>query len=144
MYDARIRDERVQLDIDIAPDAIVEAEPGRLQQVIVNLLGNALDALVGCETPRIRIGAGRADDPARVIFFIADNGPGIDPHVLAHLFEPFVTTKPRGHGLGLGLAITSRIVEGFGARIAAVNLEGGGAQFTIEFVAANGRSADSD
>jgi len=144
MYDARIRDERVQLDIDIAPDAIVEAEPGRLQQVIVNLLGNALDALAGCEAPRIRIGANRADDPARVTFYIADNGPGIDPHVLAHLFEPFVTTKPRGHGLGLGLAITSRIVEGFGARIAAVNLEGGGAQFTIEFVAANGRSADSD
>ncbi|MDR5746389.1 ATP-binding protein [Caballeronia sp. LZ029] len=144
MYDARIRDERVQLDIDIAPDAIVEAEPGRLQQVIVNLLGNALDALAGCEAPRIRIGANRGDDPARVTFFIADNGPGIDPHVLAHLFEPFVTTKPRGHGLGLGLAITSRIVEGFGARIAAVNLEGGGAQFTIEFVAANGRSADSD
>ncbi|GJH20984.1 sensor histidine kinase [Caballeronia novacaledonica] len=144
MYDARIRDERVHLDIDIAPNAIVEAEPGRLQQVIVNLLGNALDALAGCETPRIRIGASRGDDPARVIFFIADNGPGIDPHVLAHLFEPFVTTKPRGHGLGLGLAITSRIVEGFGARIAAVNLEGGGAQFTIEFVAANGRSADSD
>ncbi|MBC8639459.1 sensor histidine kinase [Caballeronia sp. EK] len=144
MYDARIRDERVQLDIDIAPDAIVEAEPGRLQQVIVNLLGNALDALAGCEAARIRIGASRGDDPARVIFYIADNGPGIDPHVLAHLFEPFVTTKPRGHGLGLGLAITSRIVEGFGARIAAVNLEGGGAQFTIEFVAANGRSADSD
>jgi len=144
IYDARIRDERVHLDIDIAPDAIVEAEPGRLQQVLVNLLGNALDALAGCEAPRVRIGASRADDPARVIFFIADNGPGIDPHVLAHLFEPFVTTKPRGHGLGLGLAITSRIVEGFGARIAAVNREGGGAQFTIEFVAANGRSADSD
>ncbi|SPB17185.1 two-component regulatory system sensor kinase [Caballeronia novacaledonica] len=144
MYDARIRDERVHFDIDIAPDAIVEAEPGRLQQVIVNLLGNALDSLAGRDTPRIRVGASRAGDPARVNFFIADNGPGIDPHVLAHLFEPFVTTKPSGHGLGLGLAITSRIVEGFGARIAAVNLEGGGAQFTIEFVAANGRSADSD
>ncbi|KXU87020.1 histidine kinase [Caballeronia megalochromosomata] len=144
IYDARIRDQRVQLDIDIAPDVLVEAEPGRLQQVIVNLLGNALDALAGRESPRIRIGASRADDPARVAFFIADNGPGIEPHVLAHLFEPFVTTKPRGHGLGLGLAITSRIVEGFGARIAAVNLEGGGAQFTIEFVAANGGSADSE
>jgi two-component system C4-dicarboxylate transport sensor histidine kinase DctB len=144
MVDARIRDEQVRLDIDIAPDAIVAAEPGRLQQVIVNLLGNALDALAGREAPRIRIGASRTDDPARVTFFLADNGPGIDPHVLAHLFEPFVTTKPRGHGLGLGLAITSRIVEGFGARIAAVNLEGGGAQFTIEFVAANGGSIDSE
>lgn len=144
MVDARIRDEQVRLDIDIAPDAIVAAEPGRLQQVIVNLLGNALDALAGREAPRIRIGASRTDDPARVTFFIADNGPGIDPHVLAHLFEPFVTTKPRGHGLGLGLAITSRIIEGFGARIAAVNLEGGGAQFTIEFVAANGGSIDSE
>lgn len=144
IYDSRIRDESVQLDIDIAPDTLVAAEPGRLQQVIVNLLGNALDALTGREAPRIRMGAKRSDDAARVTFFIADNGPGIDPHVLAHLFEPFVTTKPRGHGLGLGLAITSRIVEGFGARIAAVNLGGGGAQFTIEFVAANGGSIDSE
>ena len=59
--------------------------------------------------------------------------PGIAPEVLAHLFEPFVTTKPRGHGLGLGLAITSRLVNGFGARIFAANRPDGGAQFTIEF-----------
>ena len=64
--------------------------------------------------------------------------------MLAQLFEPFVTTKPRGHGLGLGLAITSRIVEGFGARIAAVNTEGGGAQFNIDFVAANGGRTDGE
>jgi two-component system, NtrC family, C4-dicarboxylate transport sensor histidine kinase DctB len=139
IYEARIRDEGVHVDVDIAPDVIVEAEPGRLQQVIVNLLGNALDALAGRDGRRIRIGASRADDPARVMFSIADNGPGIDPQVLAHLFEPFVTTKPRGHGLGLGLAITSRIVEGFGARISAANPEGGGAQFSIEFVAAESR-----
>ncbi|EKS71128.1 hypothetical protein BG60_03080 [Caballeronia zhejiangensis] len=61
----------------------------------------------------------------------------------AHLFDPLVTTKPRGHGPGLGLAITSPIVDGFGARIAAVNREEGGAQFTIALVAANGRSIDS-
>ncbi|SAK51795.1 sensor histidine kinase [Caballeronia ptereochthonis] len=138
IHEARIRDHDVRLTVDIAPDAVVAAEPGALQQVIVNLLGNALDALAGREAGRIRIEARRAADPARVIFSIADNGPGIDPHVLAHLFEPFVTTKPRGQGLGLGLAITSRIVEGFGARISAANPEGGGAQFTIDFAAANG------
>lgn len=144
IHEARIRDEGVHVDVAIPPDAVVEAEPGRLQQVIVNLLGNSLDALAGRDERRIRIGADRSDDPSRVLFFIADNGPGIDPQVLAHLFEPFVTTKPRGHGLGLGLAITSRIVEGFGARISAVNPEGGGAQFTIEFVAANGGRTDSE
>ncbi|CAL8481307.1 two-component system, NtrC family, C4-dicarboxylate transport sensor histidine kinase DctB (plasmid) [Caballeronia sp. S22] len=138
IHEARIQDEGVQLAIDIAPDAVVAAEPGALQQVIVNLLGNALDALAGREGRRICIEARRVPNAARVVFSIADNGPGIDPQVLTHLFEPFVTTKPRGQGLGLGLAITSRIVDGFGGRISAANPTGGGAQFTIDLAAANG------
>jgi two-component system C4-dicarboxylate transport sensor histidine kinase DctB len=108
--------------------------------VIVNLLGNALDAVRSQEKRVISIAAGEPDERERVLFTIADSGAGIAPEVLAHLFEPFVTTKPRGHGLGLGLAITSRIVEGFGAKITAANQAhggaDGGAQFTIEFAAA--------
>ena len=70
------------------------------------------------------------------MLFRSDSGTGIAPEILDHLFEPFITTKPRGRGLGLGLAITSRLLAGFGARIYAANRPEGGAQFTIEFAAA--------
>ena len=136
IYDARIRDEGVQLDVNIAPGTAVSAESSQLQQVIVNLLGNALDAVHDAPVRRIVIDAAGPDDDGRVRVTVADSGAGIAPEVLPHLFEPFVTTKPRGQGLGLGLAITSRIVEAFGAKIAATNRDAGGAQFTIEFAAA--------
>ncbi|MFM0006900.1 ATP-binding protein [Paraburkholderia dipogonis] len=133
IYEARIRDEHVQLDVLIPAGTTICAEPSQLQQVIVNLLGNALDAVAGQTERIISIEASRNEQPGRVLFSVSDSGPGIAPEVLSHLFEPFVTTKPRGHGLGLGLAITSRLVNGFGARIFAANRPDGGAQFTIEF-----------
>ncbi|WGS44584.1 ATP-binding protein [Burkholderia sp. JSH-S8] len=136
IYDARIRDEGVTLDVRIPPGTTVYAESSQLQQVIVNLLGNALDAVHDAARREIVIAAHGPDAQGRVRFTIADSGAGIAPDVLAHLFEPFVTTKPRGQGLGLGLAITSRIVEGFGAKIGAANRDEGGAQFSIEFAAA--------
>ncbi len=139
IYESRIRDEAVRLDVRIPPGTTVYAESSQLQQVIVNLLGNALDAVRDASTRVITINASDASEPdshGRVRFTIDDSGSGIAPDMLAHLFEPFVTTKPRGQGLGLGLAITSRIVEGFGAKISATNLDDGGARFTIEFAAA--------
>jgi two-component system C4-dicarboxylate transport sensor histidine kinase DctB len=136
IYEARIRDEHVQLDVLVPAGTTIFAEPSQLQQVIVNLLGNALDAVAEQEKRVISIEAAGTDPPGRVLFTVSDSGAGIAPEVQAHLFEPFVTTKPRGRGLGLGLAITSRLVDGFGARISAVNRPDGGAQFTIEFAAA--------
>jgi two-component system, NtrC family, C4-dicarboxylate transport sensor histidine kinase DctB len=133
IYESRIHDEHVQLDVSIPAGTTISAEPSQLQQVIVNLLGNALDAVAGQAKRIITIEASRNEQPSRVLFTVSDSGPGIAPEVLAHLFEPFVTTKPRGRGLGLGLAITSRLVNGFGARIFASNRPEGGAQFTIEF-----------
>ncbi|RQR50613.1 sensor histidine kinase [Burkholderia sp. Bp9125] len=142
IYDARIRDEGVTLDVRIPPGTTVYAESSQLQQVIVNLLGNALDAVHDAARREIVIAAHGPDAHGRVRFTIADSGAGIAPDVLAHLFEPFVTTKPRGQGLGLGLAITSRIVEGFGAKIGAANRDEGGAQFSIEFAAATPQRTD--
>jgi len=138
IYDARIRDEAVQVDVRIAPGTLVCAEASQLQQVIVNLLGNALDAVREQEQRVITLEATESVDNSRVLFSISDSGTGIAPEVLEHLFEPFVTTKPRGHGLGLGLAITSRIVEAFGAKISAANRDEGGARFNIEFASAKG------
>ncbi|EEA04143.1 integral membrane sensor signal transduction histidine kinase [Burkholderia sp. H160] len=142
IYEARIRDKAVRLDVRIPPATTVYAESSQLQQVIVNLLGNALDAVCDASTRVITMEASEPDPQGRVRFTMTDSGPGIAPEVLAHLFEPFVTTKPRGQGLGLGLAITSRIVEGFGAKITAANCDGGGARFEIEFMAAEPQRAE--
>lgn len=62
---------------------------------------------------------------------VSDSGPGIAKEVLGRLFEPFVTTKPPGSGTGLGLAVCLSLVEGFGGRMSADNVEGSGARFTI-------------
>jgi len=134
LYDSRMRAENVQLDVRIPAGTTVYAEPSRLQQVLVNLLGNALDAVASQPQRSIVIEARHADQPGRMLITIADSGTGIAPEVLPDLFEPFVTTKPRGRGLGLGLAITMRLVQGFGGRISASNRPDGGAQFTIEFM----------
>jgi two-component system C4-dicarboxylate transport sensor histidine kinase DctB len=133
IFEARLRAEHVQLDLQIPAGTTIYAEPGQLQQVIVNLLSNALDAMVDQDRRVITVTASNSEQPGRVLFTVSDSGPGVAPEVLAHLFEPFVTTKPRGRGLGLGLAITARLVDSFGAGISAANRPGGGAQFTIEF-----------
>ncbi|RAR61129.1 two-component system C4-dicarboxylate transport sensor histidine kinase DctB [Paraburkholderia unamae] len=142
IYDARIRDEAVRLAVRIPPGTTVYAESSQLQQVIVNLLGNALDAVRDAPARVITIEASEPDSRGIVRFTVDDSGPGIAAEVLAHLFEPFVTTKPRGQGLGLGLAITSRIIEGFGAKISAANRDEGGARFTIEFAAAEAQRTE--
>ncbi|RKT22090.1 histidine kinase/DNA gyrase B/HSP90-like ATPase [Paraburkholderia sp. RAU2J] len=122
----------------IPPGTFVCAEASQLQQVIVNLLGNALDAVRNEENRTITLEAVDSEANGRVLFSIADSGTGIAHEVLHHLFDPFITTKPRGHGQGLGLAITSRIVEAFGAKISATNRDEGGARFNIDFASAKG------
>ncbi|GAB2852326.1 ATP-binding protein [Pseudoduganella ginsengisoli] len=112
--------------ITVAGDAV------RIEQVLINLLRNALDAVAGMEEshPRaVTVTLARADGWAEVR--ISDTGPGIPEQVAAHLFEPFYTTKPSGQGLGLGLAISSSIVQAMNGQLAAQNLPQGGAQFIL-------------
>jgi signal transduction histidine kinase len=85
---------------------LIEANPGELNQVWTNLIGNALDAMDGNGTLRI---ATRAE-PDDLVVEIADTGPGFPPEVQARAFEPFFTTKEVGKGTGLGLDIARRIV----------------------------------
>ncbi|WP_371867845.1 sensor histidine kinase [Pseudoduganella rivuli] len=115
-------------EITVAGDAV------RIEQVLINLLRNALDAVAGMEEthPRtVTVTLEKAERWAEVR--ISDTGPGIPEQVAAHLFEPFYTTKPSGQGLGLGLAISSSIVQAMNGQLTAHNLPGpaGGAQFVL-------------
>jgi len=130
VVDTRLRELGVSVTADIEPDGLsAQADEARLEQVLVNLFGNAADAMAGADERRLRVGATWDGERIRVV--IADSGSGIDPQVLPQLFEPFVTTKPAGKGLGLGLMISAHIVREFGGRLSARNLEPCGAEFAI-------------
>jgi two-component system C4-dicarboxylate transport sensor histidine kinase DctB len=111
----------------------VWADQQRLEQVVVNLLLNALDAVAESAERRIAVIAARDGGKARIL--VRDSGPGISATALPRLFEPFFTTKAAGRGvgpgLGLGLAISRMIVVGFGGSLDARNPEGGGAEFSV-------------
>ena len=111
-----------------------KADPHQLQQVLVNLLLNARDALTAGGTLKV---AARPDHQ-RLRIDVADNGAGIAPEHLRYIFDPFFTTKAPGRGTGLGLAIAARIVEGFGGRITVVSHPGGGSCFTVWLLLAEG------
>ena len=106
----------------------VRADAVRLEQVLVNLICNSLDAVAGKADPALTIAAQRDGESA--VIRIRDSGGGISSEAMPRLFEPFFTTKPVGIGLGLGLALSLAIVEGFGGRIGAANVDGG-AEFSI-------------
>ena len=112
-----------------SPDVEVWADPQRLEQVLVNLLLNAIDAVAESASKHIEITL--RCKAQQVFIVVCDSGPGIPSEVLPHLFEPFFTTKSSGQGLGLGLAISRMIVAEFGGRIEARNNATGGAEFTV-------------
>lgn len=122
----RLKEQEVALELDMGPeDFLVHAERVRLEQVLVNLLQNALEALANRPGGRVRLAA-RAEGE-RVLLTLADNGPGLPSAVLDALFIPFTTTKPAG--LGLGLVISHDIVAEFGGALTAANQDG--AVFTL-------------
>ncbi|PXX80292.1 sensor histidine kinase [Rivihabitans pingtungensis] len=126
----------VQLLLD-APDAPVMlcGAAGRIQQVLINLVQNAVDATAHHPAPRVSVRLTEADGWATVT--VADNGPGLSPEVQQRLFEPFFTTKPVGEGTGLGLSISFGIVEQHGGQLRADNAPEGGARFTLRLPLAN-------
>lgn len=121
---------RLAVDAPAAP-VLVRGDQLRIEQVLVNLLRNAFDALRGRPEPRIRIVVVPGPVPA---IRVTDNGPGLPPDRTA-LFEPFFTTKKPGEGLGLGLAISAGIAQDLGGRLAAWDAEGGGACFELSLPA---------
>jgi PAS domain S-box-containing protein len=127
------------------------SDVGRLEQVMINLINNARDALVESDPEGLRrdmaiaVTARTVPTPRgkAVRITVDDNGPGIAAHILPRLFEMFVTTKPRAKGTGLGLAVCQRIVEEMGGSIVAANKPDGGARFTVMLPGAVLGSAES-
>jgi two-component system C4-dicarboxylate transport sensor histidine kinase DctB len=129
LLESEFRRHGVTLDIDAADGLKVSGDSVRIEQVLINLLRNALDAVEAGERREVAIRLERDGDCALVS--ISDSGAGIPEQVAAHLFEPFYTTKPSGKGLGLGLAISSSIVQAMNGQLAAHNQPGGGARFEL-------------
>ena len=108
---------------------LVTVNKTRIEQILVNLLINAADA-IGGRGGKVLIAA-HAHANERVLVEITDTGPGIAPEVLPRILEPFFTTKA-SEGTGLGLAVVKEIVESYGGTIAATSTPGGGTTFTFD------------
>ncbi len=131
----RLRAADVAVAVDLGDQPVfVRAGPVRLQQVLVNILSNAADAVEALPERRITLTARRQGD--RVLITVRDNGPGVDPAIAARIFDPFFSTKGVGKGLGLGLSISYNIVKDFGGDLGVTSPPGGGAEFIIDLVAA--------
>ncbi|MEX2531861.1 MAG: PAS domain-containing sensor histidine kinase [Gemmatimonadota bacterium] len=130
--------------LDWEGEILVPAD--RVQQVVVNLLKNAADAVMEQEGGTVQLHCRREDDA--VLVEVIDDGPGIPEESLDRIFQPFVTSKPEGKGTGLGLPISRRLAEELGGALTVRNLPHGGAAFTLrlplsvpEPVAQSGMSA---
>jgi len=121
-----------QLPDEVHSVPLILADRIQLQQVLLNLIMNAIEAMSGGEDgPRELLVRSGTDESRRVLVAVRDSGPGLDPQSLERLFTAFYTTKP--HGLGMGLAISRSIIEAHGGRLWATANEGRGAtfQFTL-------------
>lgn len=134
-------DKRVRVKLELQQDLpLVEADAGEIEQVLVNLIFNAVDAMLegGDLTLRTQVASrtplsrGETDKPNEfVVIQVVDTGVGIPEHLQAKIFEPFFTTKPNGRGTGLGLSSASAVVHEHGGEIEVRSAPGAGSTFTI-------------
>jgi len=130
----------IPIDKDIEPDlGAVLADPIQVQQVVINLLRNAAEALNGVASPKMRVAA-RKHPESFVTVEVCDNGPGMSEEVRKTLFKPFMTSKSQG--MGLGLSICQTIIEAHGGKIEATPAAEGGTcfRFTLRQDTASGNS----
>jgi nitrogen fixation/metabolism regulation signal transduction histidine kinase len=128
----RSHDPRVELKLELDERiANIEADRGRVRQILNNLVTNALEALEGVESPKLEVATRyeQGGDAAYAVVTVCDNGPGFQRELLGRVFDPYVTSKPKG--TGLGLAIVKKIVEEHGGRIDAENRPEGGARVRV-------------
>ena len=131
LVERRVEQERVNFRMSMQSQNVhALCDSNRLEQVLVNLFTNALDAMDGCATRQLTVSVTRSFQKAMIA--VSDTGPGIPEAIRNHLFEPFFTTKPQGQGLGLGLAISEQIIREFGGMLLVESTTAGGARFIIE------------
>jgi C4-dicarboxylate-specific signal transduction histidine kinase len=136
----QLRLREIEVTVDLGPEApVVLGNPIQLEQVFINLLTNARDAVANSASKEIRISASVGSGAVEVAF--ADTGTGIPPGLERRIFDPFFTTKEVGKGTGLGLSITYGIIKEHGGAISVVSPPGKGATFLIRLPLA---SLDTD
>ncbi|HRY60810.1 MAG TPA: PAS domain-containing protein [Candidatus Fermentibacter sp.] len=141
----RLIGEDVRIETDLDPSiGSVMADPGQIEQVIMNLAVNARDAMpyggtIGISTRR---SAGSASGDRFIDLSVSDTGSGMDEETLAHLFEPFFTTKETGKGTGLGLSTVYGIVNQHGGQIRVESRPGEGSVFTVSLPETAGKGGD--
>ena len=136
-YEIRLREIELVTELHPLP-AVVMGDPHELQQVLLNLLTNAVQAIAGLPPGRLRritIETARVED--RVILAVRDTGDGVPAEHVANLFTPFFTTKPAGQGTGLGLSLSYGLIQAHAGTLAYEEGPEGGAEFTIELPAAD-------
>jgi len=119
----------VAVETDLRPLPPVTCYPGKINQVLMNLLVNAIDASAEGGAVTVRTAPAPASDG--VLIHVEDVGTGIDPRVIDRIFDPFFTTKPIGQGTGLGLSISYGIVKAHGGTIRVASEPGRGTRFTV-------------
>jgi two-component system, NtrC family, sensor kinase len=130
-YDLSVRG--IQIERSYAdPPPTTMADAYQIQQVMLNLVTNAEQAMAGLDRPHHRLVVRTRRDGETIRIEVEDTGPGIPLDGLERIFNPFYTTKAVGHGTGLGLSISLGIISEHGGRIWAENLPGGGAKFCID------------
>ena len=139
---SELRAHDVAFAADVEPPGLsVVADEAAMASVLINLMRNAIDAVRGTSQRRLCVRA-RANG-ARVVLTVTDTGPGIRADILPRLFEPFVSSKPSGEGLGLGLVISAQLVRSAGGTLRADNGEEGGARFTVDLPLATSQGLDA-
>jgi signal transduction histidine kinase len=127
------------IEIQLAPQMPrIDADKNQLNQVVLNLVENARDAIAQRSDGRIAVSTRLGEASDRVMLVVEDNGPGIPGDLKDKVFAPYFTTKHSKGGTGLGLAIVHRIISDHGGRIAVADAPGGGARFALELPLRNG------
>ncbi len=131
------RERLAKAGVEVRPtldaDGEMEGDPEKLRRVLINLIGNALDAFEesGTQNPRLEVGLGENLAGSEVWLRLKDNGPGVDEETQTKMFRPFYTSK--SNGTGLGLAISKKLVDAHGGTIEVHSTLGKGSEFVLTF-----------